>query len=72
MDTGTNKTVMAFTDGSPQSNADLTGPGVIINKQGRNSTPIKIAKTVKCIGSKGELEAIKIATICRKQSFTLR
>ena len=72
MDTGTNKTMIAFTDGSPQSNAGPTGPVVIIKKQGRNSTPIKIAKTVNCIGSKGELEAIKIATIWRKQSFTLR
>ena len=53
-----------FTDGSAQSNPGPTGSGVIIKKQGRNSTPIKIAKAVKYMGSsyEGELEAIKIAT----------
>ena len=37
---------------------------MIIKKQGRNSTPIKIAKAGKYMGSchEGELEAIKIAT----------
>ena len=64
LDTGTNKTVIIFTDGSAQSNSGPTGSGVIIKKQGRNSTPIKIAKAVKYMGSsyEGELEAIKIAT----------
>ena len=62
--TGTNKTMIFFTDGSAQSNPGPTGSGVIIKKQGRNSTPIKIAKAVKYMGSsyEGELEAIKIAT----------
>ena len=36
----------------------------MIKKQSRNSTPIKIAKAIKCVGSsyERELEAIKIAT----------
>ena len=64
LDGGTNKTMIVFTDGSAQSNPGPTGSGVIIKKQGRNSTPIKIAKAVKYMGSsyEGELEAIKIAT----------
>ena len=64
LDTGTNKTMIVFMDGSAQSNPHSTGPGVIIKKQGRNSTPIKIAKAVKYMGSayEGELEAIKIVT----------
>ena len=55
--------MIVFTDGSAQSNPGPTGSGVI-KKQGRNSTPIKIAKAVKYMGStyEGELEAIKIAT----------
>ena len=65
LDGGTNKTMIVFTDGSAQSNPGPKGSGVIIKKQGRNSTPIKIAKAVvNYMGSsyKGELEAIKIAT----------
>ena len=56
--------MIVFTDGSAQSNPGPTGSGVIIKKQGQNSTPIKIAKAVKYMGSsyEGELEAIKIAT----------
>ena len=56
--------MIVFTDGSAQSNPSPTGSGVIIKKQGQNSTPIKIAKAVKYMGSsyEGELEAIKIAT----------
>ena len=63
LDTGTNKTMIVFTDGSAQSNPGLTGSGVIIKKH-RNSTPIKIAKAVKYMGSsyEGELEAVQIAT----------
>ena len=51
-----------FTDGSAQSNPGLTGSGVIIKKY-RNSTPIKIAKAAKYMGSsfEGESKAIKIA-----------
>ena len=51
LDTGTNKTMIAFTDGSAQSDPGSTGFGVIIKKQGQNSTPIKIAKAAKCMGS---------------------
>ena len=56
--------MIAFTDGSAQSNPGPTGSGVIIIKQGRNITPIKIAKAVKCMGYsyEEELAAIKIAT----------
>ena len=56
--------MIVFTDGSTQSNPGPTGSGVVIKKQGLNSTPIKIAKAVKYMGSnyEGELEAIKIAT----------
>ena len=62
LDTCTNKTMIFFTDGSAQSNPGLTGSGVIIKKY-RNSTPIKIAKAVKYMGSsfEGESKAIKIA-----------
>ena len=49
LDSGTNKTMIVFTDGSAQSNPGPTGSGVIIKKQGRNSTPIKIAKAVKWV-----------------------
>ena len=61
MDTGTNKAMIVFTDGS--AHPGPTGSGVIIEKQGRNSTPRKIAKAMKCLGSsyEGELDAIKIA-----------
>ena len=64
LDTGTNKTMIVFTDGSARSNPGQTGSGVIIKKHGWNSAPIKITKAVKYIGSsyEGELEAIKIAT----------
>ena len=60
LDTGTNKTMMFFTDGSAQSNPRSTGSGVIIKKEGRNITLIKIATAVKSMGSsyEGELEAI--------------
>ena len=60
LDTGTNKTMMFFTDGSAQSNPRPTGSGVIIKKEVQNSTLIKIAKAVKYMGSSynGELEEI--------------
>ena len=60
LDTGTNKTMMFFTDGSSQSNPRPTGSGVFIKKEVQNSTPIKIAKAVKYMGSsyEGELEEI--------------
>ena len=56
--------MIVFTDGSAQSNPGPTGSGVIIKKQGQNSTLTKIAKAVKYMGSsyEGKLEAIKIAT----------
>ena len=38
IDTGTNKTMIVFNDGSAYQNPGPTGPGVIIKKQGRNST----------------------------------
>ena len=47
MDTGT---MIVFTDGSAHQNPGPTGSGVIIEKQGQNNTPMKIAKAVKCIG----------------------
>ena len=53
LDTGTNKTMIAFTDGSTQSDPRSPGSGVIIKKQGRNSTPIKTAKAAKCIDLPG-------------------
>ena len=64
MDTGTNKTMIVFTDGSAHPNPGPTGSGVIIKKQCSNCNPIKIAKAMKCMGSSydRELEAIKIAT----------
>ena len=73
LDGGTNKTMIVFTDGSAQSNPGLTGSGVIIKMQGRNSTPIKIAKAVKYVGSgyeEGELEAIKVAIEYARDSIS--
>ena len=49
LDIGTNKTMIVFMDGSAQSNTAPTGSGVIIKKH-QNSTPIKMAKTVKIHG----------------------
>ena len=45
---------------------------MIIKKQGRKSTPIKIAETVEWMGSsyQGELEAIQIATEYTKDNFS--
>ena len=53
--------MIAFTYGSAHSNPRLTGFDVIIKKRGRNSTPTKITKAVKCMGSRyeGKLEAKK-------------
>ena len=64
LDTGTKKTIIVFTIGSAQSISGPTRSGVIIKKQGRNITPIKIGKAVNYMGSsyERELEAIKIAT----------
>ena len=64
LDTGTKKSMIPFTDGSTPSHTGPTGSRVIIKKQGVNSTPMKIAKTVKSMGSsyEEELEAIKIVT----------
>ena len=56
--------MIGFTDGSAQSKPGLNRSGRIIKKQGWKSTPIKIAETVKWMGSsyQGELEAIQITT----------
>ena len=72
LDTGTNKAMIVFMDGSAQSNPGPTGSGVIIKKHGRNSTPIKIAKTVKYMGSsyEGKFEAIKIATEYKRDNIS--
>ena len=45
---------------------------MIIKKQGRKSTPIKIAETVEWMGSsyQGELEAIQIATEYTKDNLS--
>ena len=42
LDTGTNKTMIVFTDEPAQSNPGPTRSGEIIKKQGQNSTPIKM------------------------------
>ena len=39
LDTGTKKSMIPFSDGSTQSNSGPTGSGLIIKKQGVNSTP---------------------------------
>ena len=59
-------------DGSAQSNPHSTGPGLIIKKQGRNSTAIKIAKAVKYMGStyEGELETIKTVTEYARENIS--
>ena len=56
---------------SIKSYPNPTGSGVIIKKQVWNSTPIKIAKAVKFMGSsyEGGLEAIKIATEYAETTF---
>ena len=50
------------TDGSAQGNPGPVGSGIVIKKQGLQSSPIKLAKTVTPHGSSyaGELEAIKL------------
>ena len=72
MNTGTSKTMIAFTDGSAHLNPGPIESGVTIKKQGRNSTSIKIAKAVQCMGSsyEGKLEAIKIATQYARDNFS--
>ena len=57
---------------SVQLNPGPTGSGVIIKKQGHNSTPIKIVKAVIYMGSsyEGELGAIKIATEYPRDSLS--
>ena len=71
-DTGTNNTMIVFKDVSVQLNPGPAGSGVIIKKQGHNSTPIKIVKAVIYMGSsyEGELEAIKIATEYPRDSLS--
>ena len=64
--------MIGFTDGSAQSKPGLNRSGRIIKKQGRKSTPIKIAETVEWMGSsyQGELEAIQIATEYAKDNLS--
>ena len=55
-------TMMIFTDGSAQGNPGPARSGVLINKSGYHSLPIKLAKAItSCdINYEGEIEAIKL------------
>ena len=64
------KTMMIFTNGSALGNPGPTGSGVVIKKNGPESTEIKIAHAVTKMGTsyQGELQAIRIGTIYAKEN----
>ena len=60
--------MMIFTDGSALGNP---GPGVVIKKNGSESTEIKIAHAVTKMGTsyQGEVQAIRIGTTYAKENI---
>ena len=64
LDPVTDHSMVIFTDGSAQGNPGPVGSGIVIKKQGLQSSPIKLAEAVTPHGSSygGELEAIKLGT----------
>ena len=67
------KTMMIFTDGSALGNPGPTGSGVVIKKNGPESTEIKIAHAVTKMGTsyQGELQAIRIGTTYAKENISI-
>ena len=65
--------MMIFTDGSALGNPGPTGSGVVIKKNGPESTEIKIAHAVTKMGTsyQGELQAIRIGTIYAKENINI-
>ena len=64
------KKLMIFTDGSALGNPGPTGSGVVIKKNGPESTEIKIAHAVTKMDTsyQGELQAIRIETTYAKEN----
>ena len=64
---------MIFTDGSTLGNPGPTGSGVVVKKNGPESTEIKIAHAVTKMGINywGELEAIRIGTTYAKENINI-
>ena len=62
--------MMVFTDGSALGNPGLTGSGVVIKKNGPESTEIKIAHAFTKMGTsyQGELQAIRLGTTYAKEN----
>ena len=67
------KTMMIFTDGLVLGNPVPTGSGVVIKKNGQDSTEIKIAHAVTKMGTSylGELQAIRIGTTYAKGNINI-
>ena len=65
------KAMMIFTDGSALGNPGLTGSGVVIKKNGPESTEIKIAHAVTKMGTSypGELHAIRKGTTYARENI---
>ena len=63
MNLNTGNLMIIFTDGSALSKPGPVGAGVVIKNKGPKSTPVKLAKAVKQMGTsyEGEIEAIKLA-----------
>ena len=66
-----NEKTMIFTDGSALRNPGPTGSGVVIKKNGPESTKIKIAHPVTKLGTSypGELHAIRIGTTYARENI---
>ena len=64
--------MIIFTDGSALSNPGPVGAGVVIKNKGPKSTPVKLAKAVKQMGTsyEGEIEAIKLAVEYANENIT--
>ena len=65
--------MMIFTYGSALGNPGPTGKGVVIKKNGQESTEIKIAHAVTKMGTsyQGELQAIRIGTTYAKENISI-
>ena len=63
--------MMIFTYGSALGNPGPTGKGVVIKKNGQESTEIKIAHAVTKMGTsyQGEPQAIRIGTTYAKENI---
>ena len=72
MNLNTENTMIIFTDGSALSNPGPVGAGVVIKNKGPKITPVKLAKSVKQMGTsyEGEIEAIKLALEYANENIT--